>query len=299
MNTYRAFGLNIASEYELDELVTGCDGAPDLMIMNGKVSDVFSDHETEKPARKIQGEVFCLNVPKVAKYSVEKGAHILIEPCKGASLEEIKLYLLGSCMGALLFQRRTLPLHGSCINIGGKGVLLTGKSGAGKSTIASALYRKGYKMITDDVAAVRVGEFNEAVVYPGYPGQKLWEDAIERIGVREDKRSLNRISRAITKYAIKSHAWFCHQEIPLRVIVEIVPQSLVQIKLEEIKLSGKLKLIMKNTYRPRLPAEMGLKEWHFQQSVAVANQVKAYRISRPLDQPLENNIADILLENVI
>ncbi|MBP7175559.1 MAG: hypothetical protein KBA53_04975 [Thermoclostridium sp.] len=299
MNQYKAFGLNIASEYELDELVPDCDGAPDLIIQNGRVPDVFGDHETEKPERRIQRDAFCLSIPQVAKYSVGNGAQILIEPYSGASLEEIKLYLLGSCMGALLYQRRTLPLHGSCINIGGKGVLLTGKSGAGKSTIASALYRKGYRMITDDVAAVRVGEFNEVIVYPGYPGQKLWEDALERLGGREEKRPLNRISRAITKYAIKSHAWFCHQEVPLRFIFEIVPQSLEQIKLEEIKLSEKLKLIMKNTYRPCMPAEMGLKEWHFQQSVAVANQVKAYRISRPLDQPLEKNIADILLENVV
>jgi len=299
MNTYKAFGLSIASDYVLDELVACQCEKPELMIINGTVPDSFEDIRVDKPNRKIGKDKFLLKVPRVARYYVEKGALIIIEPCELSSLEEIKLYLLGSCMGATLFQRKILPLHGSCINIGGHGVLVTGKSGAGKSTIASAIYKKGYKMLTDDVAAVGVDGFTEPTVYPGYPGQKLWEDAIERIGRRGDKKSLNRISNDCMKYSLKSSANFCDMELPIKAIFEIVPDVVEQMMIEEVKSTDKLNLIMENTYRPMLAKAMQLQEWHFKQCVEIANQVTAYRITRPQGQYLEHKIADIILEKML
>ena len=36
----------------------------------------------------------------------------------------IRLYILGTCMGAILMQRKILPLHGSAIAINGKAMRL-------------------------------------------------------------------------------------------------------------------------------------------------------------------------------
>ncbi len=298
MYTYRAFGLNIASEYELEELVACQCESPELMITIGKVPDTFEDMLLDRANRKIGKDKFLLNLPKIAKYYVEKGRHIMIEPLETATLEEIKLYLLGSCMGAVLYQRRILPLHGSCINIGGQGVLLTGVSGAGKSTIASAIYQKGYKMLTDDVAAVGIEGFSEPTVFPGYPGQKLWEDAIERIGRQEDKKYLNRISNDIAKYSMRSNHYFYDKELPIKYIFEIVQDTTEQLMLEEVKGNNKLKLLIKNTYRPMLARTMLLQEWNFMQCARIASQIRAYRVIRPQGQHLEDRIADLILEKV-
>jgi len=42
------------------------------------------------------------------------------------------------------------PIHGACVNLGGKGVLLCGDSGAGKSSLAYACARSGWSFLSDD-----------------------------------------------------------------------------------------------------------------------------------------------------
>jgi len=50
----------------------------------------------------VQPGHFRLDVPGVARYSVEDGKSILIEPMADSTPEKIRLFLLGSTMGALL-----------------------------------------------------------------------------------------------------------------------------------------------------------------------------------------------------
>ena len=61
-------------------------------------------------------------------------------------------------MGAILMQRKILPLHGSAIAIDGKAYAIVGDSGAGKSTLASAFLNKGYQLLSDDVIAVSLSK---------------------------------------------------------------------------------------------------------------------------------------------
>ena len=74
-----------------------------------------------------------------------------------------RLYILGTCMGAILMQRKILPLHGSVIAIDGKAYAIVGDSGAGKSTLASAFLKRGYQLLTDDVIAVSFSEDRHSV----------------------------------------------------------------------------------------------------------------------------------------
>lgn len=50
-------------------------------------------------------------------------------------------------------------VHASCVAIGGRGVLLTGPSGSGKSDLALRLIDRGAVLVSDDqVAIARVGD---------------------------------------------------------------------------------------------------------------------------------------------
>lgn len=50
-------------------------------------------------------------------------------------------------------------IHASCVAIGGRGVLLTGRSGAGKSDLALRLLDRGAELVSDDGTALeRRGE---------------------------------------------------------------------------------------------------------------------------------------------
>lgn len=93
-------------------------------------------------------------VADTAIFAIQNGDTIQVSPMAGADEAKIRLFLLGTCMGALLMQRKILPLHGSAIAIDGKAYAFVGHSGAGKSTLASAFINKGFQLLSDDVIAV-------------------------------------------------------------------------------------------------------------------------------------------------
>lgn len=296
---YKAFGLKILSEIVLSELLDDDFTEPDITIKLGKVPDTFENIIIYKNNKMIGKDNFRLDNAGIAKYFVKEGSMIIVEPYEGALFEEVKLYLLGSCMGAVLYQRGILPLHGSCININGQGILLTGDSGAGKSTIGRAILNNGYKMVTDDVAAIRLNDNNKPIVYPSYPSQKLWEDAIERMNGKVEKKSLNRISNNLNKYSVANHELFYTEPITLKIICEIIPKDVTEIKFEEVNGIQKLNIIIKNTYRRFMAKGFECKEWHFKQCIAIANEVYVYRIERPEGIHLEKEIANRILEEAL
>jgi hypothetical protein len=59
-------------------------------------------------------------------------------------------YLEGIVYSLLSYQRLT-PVHASCVAAGGKGVLLSGPPGTGKSCLAFACARAGLTFVSDDV----------------------------------------------------------------------------------------------------------------------------------------------------
>lgn len=293
---YKSFGLKISSEIILSELLEDDFTEADITIKQGKVPDTFDNIIIHKNNKMIGKDNFRLDNAGIAKYFVTEGNEIIIEPYDGALFEEVKLYLLGSCMGALLYQRRILPLHGSCININGQGVLITGDSGAGKSTIGRAILNNGYKMVTDDVAAISLKDDNKPIVYPSYPSQKLWEDAIERIEGNLKIKSLNRISNELNKYSVANHDLFYRKPIELKIICEIIPSSVNKVEIEEVKGINKLNIIIKNTYRRFMIKGFGCREWHFKECSAIANEVSVYKIERPEGAHLEKEIASRIID---
>ena len=54
-------------------------------------------------------------IPETAFYCIEDGRKITVSPLAGADPEKVRVYLLGTCMGALLMIRGMLPLHGSAV----------------------------------------------------------------------------------------------------------------------------------------------------------------------------------------
>ena len=292
MHRYRAYGLNLESEVPLSELKP-CDfGEADVSIKFDAVEPPFGGGQ----ARSIEAtrDKFLLDKARIARFRAEKGSLIAVEPYPDSSLEEIKPYLLGSLMGAILLQRRIFPIHGSCMVIKGSGVLLTGRSGAGKSTVAAALLAKGCRILTDDVAAIQFGSAGP-VVYPGYPGQKLWEDAIERTGAADSRASLNRITGGLEKYSVRRDGCFSEEPAPLHALYEIVPRPVPDIAVEEIRGAAKVDALLNSVFRKKVAGSMGLASWCCLTSMEIAKTLQVYRVSRPEREPLEDRISRIIL----
>ena len=114
-------------------------------------------------------------------------------------------------------------MHGSVITEGETGILLTGHSGAGKSTTAHRFLAKGYHLVTDDVAATYFQD-DAALVAPAYGHQKLWEDVLPSSGIGYTR--VNREVDGRTKYTVDREQQFWNAPVRLRLIVELVPADI-------------------------------------------------------------------------
>ena len=82
-------------------------------------------------------------------------------------------------------------MHGSSIKVDEGCVVLVGRSGVGKSTLATALRQRGYKCLGDDLCPISIGEDSTPYAAPAYPQAKLWQDALLHFGI--DGAALRRI----------------------------------------------------------------------------------------------------------
>ncbi len=111
------------------------------------------------------------------EYVVTGGIDVLIVPAPGAAAAEIRLFLLGTVLGVIAYQRRLLFLHMSVVAGAGAAVGFCGASKAGKSTLTAMLCQRGYEFVADDLCRCQIDGTN-AVVYPATPRLKLWQDAL-------------------------------------------------------------------------------------------------------------------------
>jgi hypothetical protein len=90
------------------------------------------------------------------------------------------VYLLGPILGLLLRLRGVTCLHASAAAFGRHAVAFAGPEGAGKSTTATALGRRGHAIISDDIVAIeeRDGGF---FVLPAHPYVCLWPESVEML----------------------------------------------------------------------------------------------------------------------
>jgi hypothetical protein len=97
-----------------------------------------------------------------------------------SSLEDASTYVLGPVLGLLLRLRGVTCLHASAVAIGGSAVVFVGSAGAGKSTTAAALARRGFAALSDDIVALSEidGIFR---VMPAYPYLSLWPESVDML----------------------------------------------------------------------------------------------------------------------
>lgn len=109
---------------------------------------------------------------RAGAFHIRNGSEIVVDPLPGAPLSAIRSILLGRMMAYLLRQRGWLALHASAARVNGRGVLFLGESGAGKSTTAAALHTTGHRVLTDDIAPVRVSDAR-CILLPPPPRLRL------------------------------------------------------------------------------------------------------------------------------
>ncbi|MEA4888963.1 MAG: hypothetical protein VB070_05830 [Clostridiaceae bacterium] len=295
MYGYRAYNLLFLSELEMPELEEA-EGTPDVTICLGSVPLQLRDCTVRTNFFQASPDEFLYKLEKTAAYYVKNGSEITIEPYMDVNAPDIRLFLLGSVFGVLLHQRGYLVLHGASVVIGGRGVLITGKSGIGKSTLAAALYKKGYAILTDDVCAVRIGADGTPYITPGFPSLKLWRDAAEKLETSTE--GLEPVKRDMEKHRVSIRAGYCTDTVRLDEIYELNAYDGSNVKLEPVRNMAKLETLIRNTYRYRFVSAQDMRSQHFRQCAAAAGKIHVFTVLRPKDGYMLDKLADAVEGNV-
>jgi hypothetical protein len=290
---YKAFGLKILSQIPLPELIQVSQPVDkvDIMIETGDLSKSWSELS---PCQKTVADINLLmfEIPKTATFSVQKGERIVVSPKEGADPDQIRLFILGTCMGALLLQRKVLPLHGSAVAIEGKAYSFIGDSGAGKSTLASVFLNQGYQLLSDDVIATSLID-DTVFVLPSYPQQKLWQESLQRLGMETE--GYCPIIQRETKFAVPVLTKYSSELLPLAGVFELVKTESNDLEVHQIQGLQQLNTLLRHTYRNLLISSFELIEWHFSISTKIVNQIDLFQIKRPACDFTAPRIASVIL----
>jgi hypothetical protein len=128
-------------------------------------------------------------------------AEVIVDWDPGADETIVEALLYGLAARTVLLHGGTFSIHGSLVELDGRGVALGGHSGAGKSTTAVDLARRhGGRIVIDDVLPIEV-EDGEPVSRPFARPLHLTDHAFDRAGIPPDEAT--RVgSGEVTKLAL-------------------------------------------------------------------------------------------------
>ena len=265
MGFYRAFGLTIDSPVHLPEALPVTGEASDVEIVLGPIDAAeLAPEDREGLSGKwwqaVPSEERLLFGCTAGIYEITCGNKITIDLELEATPEMIRLFLLGSALGAIQIQRGRIPIHGGAVVSRGRAVIITGRQGSGKSTMTSALVGNGFKYLSDDVSSVEL-EGDAITVNPAYPQRKLVRDACVQLGY--DPETLPVVDADRDKFAIRDREGWHDSPVSGGMILELVPVKEGEpLRSEPINGHARLIFIMSNLYRFQMHTSGGQMPLH-------------------------------------
>jgi hypothetical protein len=183
---HTAYGLKIRSAIPLAEFSQLQFGVEDVLVTYGDEAVLATAARENPPAIEITRSEAKFWFPGVGVFTVTGGKSITVVPEPGVPTTLLRLYVQGMMMGMILHQRGACVLHSSVIAHRGSAIALLGHVGAGKSSLAAALYGRGYRVIADDNGAISISNRGLMIV-PSYPYVKLFPEIAQTLGFRKNE----------------------------------------------------------------------------------------------------------------
>lgn len=294
--SYQVFGFNVSSCIKCPELVATKE-KPDVYIEFGSVPDSLLNPRSTGKYHQAKTGKFLLTISETAKYLVLEGNRIIIEPITGANTQDLRMFLLGSAMGALLHQRGMLPLHASAVNVKNKCVIFCGGIGTGKSSIASEFLSRGHYLHADDICVISLSKSKIPIAFPAYPQLKLLEDIFLR--THEKSKIYSLVKTAADKFLVSAKDQFHGKPLLIKKIYILTPSDTSRIKFIAMTGIEKFNCLKNYTYRGQIVAGLGKEVSHFKIAGVVGKHIPISQVIRPKNQLLLKELADMLEKDLV
>lgn len=213
-------------------------------------------------------------------YYVENGNRIVIyRESDRISEMALRSYLTGSAMSLAIMQKNYIPLHGGTVEWEGLGVIISGVSGSGKSTVTAEMLYQGFRFVADDMSVLQLIE-EKVQVLPSFPQQKLCRDVVEKIGLNQEE--LIYIDEDRDKFARILKDGYVTEALPVACMIELKTSvDAIKIVCERVAGGDKFKQLTRNIYRGEVYQRLNNSPDRFQMFVKTAAAIPMYSITRP------------------
>lgn len=278
--SHQAFGLHWSFPFPFPFFSpTHTETTADVVIEVGRVPPISEDAKRTTEWTFASLDAVHIDLPDIAKAFVSNGNRVIVERYDNSSHESLLLLLMGGVASIILNQRGFFPLHGSGIATSHGAVIFVGNSGAGKSTTLGSFVQQGYKMICDDLAAIRLDENRVAWLYPGVPLYKLCPDSAEALEVQTS--GLPQVSTEMSKFIVSAMDHQVDNPLPVHTVYAISTHSDSEYIIERQSGSDKFHTLLDNTMGKFSFRSMGLHTNHFHSAISIANSIRVGSIRRP------------------
>jgi hypothetical protein len=285
MYAYTGFNLGIHSELPLPELRTSNTQA-DVTISLGNLKDL-------QDKRSNSNNYFLGSIEGIGMLLVKEGREIILDLNPEIDESVLRPFILGAIISILLRQRGLLVLHASSVAINGEAVAFIGESGWGKSTLAEAFHSQGYSILTDDVMAVSVDEYQPLVI-PSFPQVRLWSDTATAVG--HAPGSLPSLSIETPKLSHILSDGFVQTPLPLKRIY--VLDFGADFKIIPVDIQTSFVELMRHSREVQALNTTEQMSNYLRLCTSLLKQVPVYRLQRKRSLSVLSNLVDLIASDI-
>lgn len=294
MYNYKIYGLHIETDFKFIQLA---EESKELATEENTVTIV----EAEQPEAYRTEENGFYFIDEKKSYFVNTYMYMYIEDGKMLTYEKkpeltddlLNSYIIGWGLSMLGIQRQMLSIHCACLADNDGAVILSGFSGSGKSTIATQLLTRGYRLVADDMTLVDAVSSECAYAYPAFPYNKLCRDAAIAQGYNIDE--LIQIDEERDKFFVPYEKGFSAEKVRVKAVVMLTLTDKDELFAEEILGVKKMYAIMDTLFLAGIQKDKTIGSKIGQMCLKLASKVRVFHVSRPIDR----NTTQEVLETVI
>ena len=300
MKKYKLFGLVIESDIDFLQLITeDFDDDNDIVLVHaGRISEIVNKElEGENVNYKVGLKYSCFR-NSYGYYVIDGCNEIIYEAKDGADIEAIKAFILGYCIAMLLLHRRILSIHCSAVcdenDTNAGAILIAGESGSGKSSLTRKLLESGFKVMTDDIAAVKIDSLDntddKCYVYPAFPYQKLCRNEVEKRNF--DPSELIYINEDKDKFLVPLKDTFVKEPRKLKGMVFLAISDVEEISVQRLSGIMQLMALKQNLFLRKFYGDWQKDPEILQLCLQISEKCPVYLIKRPKEGNTLSEIAE-------
>lgn len=283
---YLIFGLKVKSDIELTYAFPIYTDEYDVVIEQVIFPEKMQIEKLEELAQKSGSMVHhskrysCIHFSHEGTFEINNGSTIHYQLRTEARKEMVDQIILFSCFGIILEQRDLLAIHGSAVYWNNTAIVISGKSGTGKSSLTGELLYQGAELIADDTACIYERD-GQLYIEAGLPIRKLCKDVVEKIGYAKENLTYLTCGEK-GKYVISESQHYHVKPECVSAMFIIEPKETEIVEISEITGNEKLELLIPSLYNLNLMKEIGFSSLRMQQCIKFCNDIALFQLNRPI-----------------